>query len=227
MPIIAALLFIFNTLISLIIAVVIINAVISWLIAFDVLNVRNSTVYRIVSALDGITEPMLRPLRRIVPNLGGIDITPIPSHYFTQGLADPRERFPRSQRGRSLELIFKLDPRLEASSAHLLHLEVCEVRLQLDARFPWLVLVPRRLGARELEDLAPDDLVILTHETVAAGRAVKALGFASGEAVEKLNVGALGNIVPQLHLHVIGRRASDPAWPGPVWGLVNQPSMRP
>jgi len=77
MPIIAALLFIFNTLISLIIAVVIINAIMSWLIAFDVLNVRNQTVYRIVRALDGITEPMLRPIRRFIPNLGGIDITPI------------------------------------------------------------------------------------------------------------------------------------------------------
>jgi len=77
MPIVAALLFIFNTLISLIIAVVIINAIISWLIAFDVLNIRNQTVYRIVTALDGITEPMLRPLRRFIPNLGGIDITPI------------------------------------------------------------------------------------------------------------------------------------------------------
>ncbi len=77
MPIVAALLFIFNTIISLIIAVVIINAIISWLVAFDVLNSRNQTVYRIVRALDGITEPMLRPLRRIIPNLGGIDITPI------------------------------------------------------------------------------------------------------------------------------------------------------
>ncbi len=77
MPIVAALLFIFNALISLIIAVVIINAIISWLIAFDVLNIRNQTVSRIVSALDGITEPMLRPLRRFIPNLGGIDITPI------------------------------------------------------------------------------------------------------------------------------------------------------
>jgi YggT family protein len=77
MPIIAALLFIFNTLVGLIITVVIVNAIISWLIAFDVLNSRNQTVYRIIRALDGVTEPMLRPLRRIIPNLGGIDITPI------------------------------------------------------------------------------------------------------------------------------------------------------
>jgi YggT family protein len=77
MPVVAALLYIFNSLVWLIIAVVIVNAVISWLIAFDVLNIRNQTVYRIVRALDGITDPLLRPLRRIVPNLGGIDITPI------------------------------------------------------------------------------------------------------------------------------------------------------
>jgi YggT family protein len=77
MPFIAAFLFIFNTLISLIIAVVIINAVISWLIAFDVLNIRNPTVYRLVRGLDGVIEPLLRPLHRVIPNLGGIDITPI------------------------------------------------------------------------------------------------------------------------------------------------------
>jgi YggT family protein len=77
MPIIAALLYIFNSLIWLIIAVVIVNAVISWLIAFDVLNIRNQTVYRIVTALDSVTDPLLRPLRRVMPNLGGIDITPI------------------------------------------------------------------------------------------------------------------------------------------------------
>jgi YggT family protein len=77
MPIIAALLYIFNSLIWLIIAVVIVNAVISWLIAFDVLNIRNQTVYRIVSTLDSVTDPLLRPLRRVMPNLGGIDITPI------------------------------------------------------------------------------------------------------------------------------------------------------
>jgi YggT family protein len=64
MPIIAALLYI-------------VNAVISWLIAFDVLNIRNQTVYRIVSTLDSVTDPLLRPLRRVMPNLGGIDITPI------------------------------------------------------------------------------------------------------------------------------------------------------
>jgi YggT family protein len=73
----SALLFLFNSLISLIILVVIINALLSWLIAFEVLNVRNPTIYRIVRALDGITDPLLRPIRRFMPNLGGIDISPI------------------------------------------------------------------------------------------------------------------------------------------------------
>lgn len=77
MPIVNALLFVFNSLISLAITFIIINAVISWLIAFDVLNVRNATVYRIVTALDGLTEPLLRPIRRFIPSFGGIDLSPI------------------------------------------------------------------------------------------------------------------------------------------------------
>jgi YggT family protein len=77
MPFVHALLFLFNSLISLLIFVVILNAILSWLVAFDVINVRNQTVYRIIRALDNITDPMLRPLRRFLPNLGGIDISPI------------------------------------------------------------------------------------------------------------------------------------------------------
>jgi YggT family protein len=76
-PVVNALLYLFNALISLLIFVVIINAVVSWLVAFDVVNVRNPTVYRILRALDAFTEPMLRPIRRILPNLGGVDISPI------------------------------------------------------------------------------------------------------------------------------------------------------
>jgi diadenosine tetraphosphate (Ap4A) HIT family hydrolase len=80
------------------------------------------------------------------------------------------------------------------------------------------VLIPRRDGARELEDLAEPDLVSLAREALLAGQAVRAIGVVSRRPVEKLNVGALGNIVPQLHVHVVGRRADDAAWPGPVWG---------
>jgi len=71
---------------------------------------------------------------------------------------------------------------------------------------------------RELEDLSPPDLARLMQEILAAGTAVRALGALTSRPVEKLNVGALGNVVPQLHVHVVGRRADDPVWPGPVWG---------
>ena len=77
MPIVAALLFLFNSLISLAIFLVIVTAILSWLVAFDVINLRNPAMYRIVKTLDQLTEPLLRPIRRIMPNLGGIDISPI------------------------------------------------------------------------------------------------------------------------------------------------------
>ena len=111
-----------------------------------------------------------------------------------------------------------LDPRLTTGSASLAALELCDARLQLDARYPWIVLIPRRDGLRELEDLDASDLAALMRDVLAAGAAVRAIGAAAGRPVEKLNVGALGNIVPQLHVHVVGRRSDDAAWPGPVWG---------
>ena len=77
MPLVRALLFLFDSLIGLAVLVVIVSAVLSWLIAFDVLNIRNPTVYRIVRGLDAVTDPMLRPIRRFLPSLGGIDISPI------------------------------------------------------------------------------------------------------------------------------------------------------
>jgi diadenosine tetraphosphate (Ap4A) HIT family hydrolase len=115
--------------------------------------------------------------------------------------------------------MFALDSRLEASSIFLLDLVLCQARLQGDVRWPWIVLIPRREGLRDLEDLAPPDLEALMREILAAGRAVRAIGEATGRGIEKLNVGALGNVVAQLHVHVVGRRSDDPAWPGPVWGF--------
>jgi diadenosine tetraphosphate (Ap4A) HIT family hydrolase len=115
--------------------------------------------------------------------------------------------------------MFSLDPRLEASSIFVADLTVCQARLQADVRWPWIVLIPRRQGLRELEDLDPQDLEAVTREILAAGCAVRAIGAAAGRPVEKLNVGALGNIVAQLHIHIVGRRRDDPAWPGPVWGF--------
>ena len=90
---------------------------------------------------------------------------------------------------------------------------LCHVRLQDDARFPWLILIPRVEGAVELEDLSVEQRAMLMEETVLAGALVRRLGV-----VEKLNVGAIGNVTAQLHVHVVGRRRDDGLWPDPVWG---------
>jgi len=114
---------------------------------------------------------------------------------------------------------FILDPAFEASSVSVGKLPLCEVRLQVDARWPWLVLIPQKRGLREIEDLDVVQRGQLIEEAVAAGAAVRAVGGVLGLPVEKLNLGALGNVTSQLHLHLVGRRAGDPAWPGPVWGV--------
>ena len=101
----------------------------------------------------------------------------------------------------------------------MVDLALCHVRLQRDARWPWLVLIPRRGGLTELVELSAAEWVLLKGELEAAVDAAHAVGQVLGLVVDKLNVGALGNVVPQLHLHVVGRRAGDPAWPGPVWGF--------
>jgi diadenosine tetraphosphate (Ap4A) HIT family hydrolase len=113
---------------------------------------------------------------------------------------------------------FALDPAFLATSTPLASLALCEARLQGDARFPWVVLIPRVPGARELEDLTAADRARLMEEILLAGAAARAMGQAAGRPVAKLNVGLLGNVTPQLHVHVVGRRPDDAAWPGPVWG---------
>ena len=113
---------------------------------------------------------------------------------------------------------FQLDPAFAATSEALVSLPLCEARLQLDARYVWLVLIPRRADAVEIEDLTDAERAALMAEIVRAGRAVRAAAAAVGRPIDKLNVGQLGNITRQLHAHVVGRRRDDPAWPGPVWG---------
>ena len=109
---------------------------------------------------------------------------------------------------------FVLDPRLATDTAPLARLRLCEMRLMDDARFPWIVLVPMRAGATEIFDLEADDRAALIEEVAAASESLKrAVGAA------KVNVGALGNIVRQLHIHVVARFEGDAAWPGPVWGF--------
>jgi diadenosine tetraphosphate (Ap4A) HIT family hydrolase len=113
---------------------------------------------------------------------------------------------------------FEIDPAFIATSHAVGDLPLCHVRLQDDARYPWLVLIPRLAGLREIEQLSAGDRARLMEEAVLAGKAVRVLGGLFDFEVEKLNIGALGNVTAQLHVHVVGRRAGDPAWPGPVWG---------
>jgi len=113
---------------------------------------------------------------------------------------------------------FKADPAFDAGSVVVCDWPLCQLRLQDDARFPWLILIPRRAGLHEIEDLSPAERATLMDEVVRAGEMVRALGRAAGRPVQKLNVAALGNVTAQLHLHVIGRRHDDGLWPDPVWG---------
>lgn len=114
---------------------------------------------------------------------------------------------------------FSLHPDFEPTSIAVGDLDLCTVRLQADARWPWLILIPRRAGVSEIDHLSVEDRARLMDEQVAAMQAVRAMGEAALHPVAKLNVAALGNVTPQLHVHVIGRRADDAAWPRPVWGV--------
>ncbi len=120
-----------------------------------------------------------------------------------------------------------IDPAFLATSHPLGDLALSHVRLQGDARFPWILLIPRVAGARELEDLAQGERDVLMEEILRTGAAVRATGEALGRPVSKLNVGQLGNVTPQLHIHVVGRRTDDPAWPGPVWGVAGAEPYTP
>jgi diadenosine tetraphosphate (Ap4A) HIT family hydrolase len=109
---------------------------------------------------------------------------------------------------------FALDPRLVADTHAIGELPLSQLVLMDDARFPWLILVPRIAGARELIDLDDRDQHALLGEINIVGRALETM-----LRPDKLNVAALGNVVPQLHVHVIARFSGDAAWPRPVWGF--------
>ena len=109
-----------------------------------------------------------------------------------------------------------LDPRLADDTAPITELPLCDVRLMDDANHPWLVLVPRVPDAVEIVDLTPTQRTLLSAEIAIASRALKTLF-----RPDKLNVAALGNLVPQLHVHVIARFHHDIAWPRPVWGAAD------
>lgn len=112
------------------------------------------------------------------------------------------------------ETSFTLHPQLAADCAHICDFSLCSVLLLNDARYPWFILVPRRVDIREAYQLSETDQQQLTRESSAFGKAI--MDDFEGD---KLNIGALGNMVPQLHIHHIVRHKGDPAWPGAVWGV--------
>ncbi len=109
---------------------------------------------------------------------------------------------------------FSLDARLSQDTDFIGDLPLCRVLMTNDSRWPWLVLVPRRENLVELTDLDAADRALLIEEAALAASWLKRHAKA-----DKVNIGALGNVVRQLHVHVIARTARDPAWPGPVWGF--------
>jgi diadenosine tetraphosphate (Ap4A) HIT family hydrolase len=110
---------------------------------------------------------------------------------------------------------FSLHPKLSTLTTLVGDLPLSRVLLENDSNYPWLILVPRRQDVSEIIDLDAADQAQLLAEINAASHALKAVA-----TFDKLNVAAIGNVVAQLHVHVIGRRHSDKAWPKPVWGAV-------
>lgn len=110
---------------------------------------------------------------------------------------------------------FALDPRLQADTLVVAELGLSKLLMMRDGNYPWLILVPRRAGAVEILDLEPADRARLWGEIERVAEALRA-----ETGADKLNVAALGNVVSQLHVHVIARFRSDAAWPAPVWGKV-------
>lgn len=109
---------------------------------------------------------------------------------------------------------FVLDSRLDADTLLIGDLELCRILLMNDARFPWVILVPRQADLRDLIDLNEIDQARLLTEINTCAHALRAL-----TKPDKLNIATLGNVVAQLHVHVIARFVDDAAWPRPVWGV--------
>ena len=112
---------------------------------------------------------------------------------------------------------FVLHPRLMADTAVIVDWSLSRVLLMNDKRFPWIVLVPRRPNAVELFDLDETSRAVLTHEIARAAERLKSWASLRG-GTDKINVGIIGNLVPQLHVHVVSRKRGDAVWPATVWG---------
>ena len=113
----------------------------------------------------------------------------------------------------SADTAFSLDPRLAADTVEVGRLPLCRILLMNEARFPWVILVPERTGVTEIFQLDADDQRRLIAESSAVSRSLS-----EAFRADRMNVAALGNLVPQLHLHHVVRFRADEAWPGPVWG---------
>jgi len=126
------------------------------------------------------------------------------------------------RRSERLTAGFSLHPRLAADTILVADWALSRVVAMNDARYPWLILVPRRDGATEIFDLDAEDCRTMIEEIARASHGLKTL-----TAAVKINVGALGNLVPQLHVHIVARNPGDAAWPGPVWGQGMAQAYRP
>ena len=110
---------------------------------------------------------------------------------------------------------FTLDRKLEANTECVLWLGLCELRVVDDSRWPWFMLIPQRPGIEEVHQLTPLDQAMLTFETAMVSETLQRV-----TGCDKINTAALGNVVRQLHVHVIARNEGDTNWPDPVWGLA-------
>jgi diadenosine tetraphosphate (Ap4A) HIT family hydrolase len=111
--------------------------------------------------------------------------------------------------------MFEMNPRIVADTVFLTDWPLCRVLLMNDITYPWLLLVPRREGVVEVTDLDAPDRLILMEEIARASTALR-----QAVSPHRINIAALGNVVAQLHVHVIARETDDAAWPRPVWGVV-------
>ena len=109
---------------------------------------------------------------------------------------------------------FQLAPQIEAGSLPVTDFDLCSIRLNNDARWPWLLLMPRVSGAEELFDLTPSQQELAMREASLVGEKLQAM-----TSCTKINIAMIGNMVRQLHIHVIARVDGDANWPGPVWGF--------
>ena len=113
---------------------------------------------------------------------------------------------------------FKLDRKFLKSSHHITELKLCSVRLHDNSKFPWVILIPKRIKITDITDLNSKDQILLMKELVYVSRLMKKLFKTS-----KLNVEKIGNLVPQLHIHVIARHKKDTSWPLSVWVVKGKP----